>query len=286
MSSISSRFQKAKSKYAGKKRKYTTATRPSKTLQIAVAKAVQRTKESKFIDQIPVDYIDGASFSAISNVLSDSNSIYLINGIGQGDANYHRDGNAYKNMSLRLKMVIDTFWLFNVAGVGNSRRHMGSQTIRYAVVWDSAPNGSIPNFSQIFGSVSNAGVGTVGLNSLLQVSLNKRMRVLLDKTVVMNPSITPEPLSVTGGVYDYLQGTGIDTNIETQRYTCDHYLDFSKKDMESMCVSSGSSIANIITGAIYVVVKATNRNAAGIFSMLNPSATSGSTVWRLRFVDK
>ncbi len=115
--------------------------------------------------------------------------------------------------------------------------------MRMCVVWDKQPSGVIPVFSDIFGRTSQDGTETTSVLDNLRFDNTARFQVLRDKYLVSEPN--------NGG-------NGGTTNIMDFRYYCDEFIDLKNRTTVFSGDSDPVTIADISSGALYVVFRATN----------------------------
>lgn len=98
-----------------------------------------------------------------------------LNGIGEGTGNHDRIGEraAMKSLDLRL-----TFYR-------NPTQVEEFVTIRFLIIWDKQPNGTLATVANVFES-SALGDALAGLQSPYNVNTSKRFQILLDRTFSLN----------------------------------------------------------------------------------------------------
>ena len=283
MSSISSRFSKSKAKNGWKVQKHKPSTTSVKKL---VQKELAKNEESKFIDTELQDFSEGGN-TGISADLSNNNSAFLLNSVIPGDGNFGRDGNKIILKSLRLRITFTHNFNIPITNV----RYQQGQMVRYVVIYDNAPGGALPTWNSVFGGIDTNGTGFTGLGIGMQVPFNKRMRILLDKTVTARPMLGRTPKSLTtalvaGGdaTYNYDQSAGDYTQEEIMEHY-DHYIDLSKKRMDTFFKGTDGSTASIATGALYLLVKAAAMSSSYALTKINANMAQGGSFVRLRYTD-
>lgn len=201
--------------------------------------------------------LTNATIVATTNTNDD---IFVTNLIQMGSGSWNRIGKRAILKSLRVKGFVQFLQYTTVAtGVAYP------PTFRLIVVWDKQPSGNaIPAFDQIFGITAQDGTESCpSITCPPRYDNMDRFKVLKDCMYV------PPPMSVSS--------TG--TAPVTQVYVpVDEYIKLPLLE----CVFSGQSqpmtIADISTGALYVIMRQTN--AAG-----NLSQTGFQGNARLRYTD-
>lgn len=194
------------------------------------------TGELKGMDT-DVDYDRG-------EVLSTTNTnagIFVLNLIQQGSGSWERIGKKVHLKSIRINGTAK----FRYSKITTSSNLLGS-CMRMCVVWDKNPNsGTIPTFDTIFGKTSQAGGESTTYLDGLKYDNTGRFRVLRDWKIVCSPNTTP-----------FTDGTGGDDNSIEAVYYFDEFVKLKNK----VCVFSGQSdpmtIADISSGALYLVARA------------------------------
>lgn len=159
--------------------------------------------------------------------------VRLINGIGAGTDFYQRVGRKVKLASVMLKGHVTLI----SPGTG-ATASSESYPIRVAIVYDDQPNGSTPVVSDIFQAVDAAGSATSS-SPYTPVNLNNRDRF----TILKDWTMCLKPIANTGTAGSY--GDGMHGTRD---------LNFYKKvNFDQIFGTTGSAIAAITTGAIYVV---------------------------------
>lgn len=182
------------------------------------------------------------SGATVVTSINTNTGIVVLNLVQQGTGSWNRIGRKILLKSLRLKG-----WAIFTSEPGASGAVV-SNSVRFVVVWDKQPNsGTIPTFDTIFGITTQTGTETVTniLNPPRYDNMD-RFRILKDWTIDWNP---------TG-----FSGTG--TNPELAGRTAfDEYLKLNNIETLFSNTSNPSTIADISTGALYLVMRAANASA-------------------------
>ncbi len=184
--------------------------------------------------------------------------ILPLNLIEPGNGSFNRIGRKAFMKSLRISG--------GVTYQGNTDPTTGVSDgviMRMAVVWDKQPSGVIPVFSAIFGRTSQDGTETTSVLDNLRFDNTARFQVLRDKYLVSEPNAG---------------GNGGTTNIMDYRYYCDEFIDLKNRTTVFSGDSDPVTIADISSGALYVIFRATN----GVANVTDWSVANTMSA-RLRF---
>lgn len=208
--------------------------------------------EVKGVDQL-------LTLSPIVSTTTTNGSIQVMNLVPPGSASYNRVGRKTYAKSLRLKGQIDAV-ITSVAASSD----LECGIVRMVVVWDKQPSGVLPAFSDIFGYTDQAGTELATYLSPPRYDNMDRFKVLKDCTFEFKPkAISPN----AGDNY-------------TDRIAFDEYVKLGERESLYSGQNATQTIADISTGALYVVWRA-NQNVAGTFS----AAVSSTSVARFRYTD-
>lgn len=188
-------------------------------------------------------------------------SIFVLNLIPPGTGSWNRVGRKCYLKSLRIKANA-TYQYAPFATTFNQ----AATFLRYIVVWDKQPSGgTIPSFDTIFGQTDQAGTESTTLLSPLKYDNMDRFQVLLDKRCDFNPASFASGGSVNA--------VGMSESI-------DEYIKLKGKE----CVYSGQSatqtIADISTGALYLIFRASQNTATSAVMTISTDSMA-----RLRYTD-
>lgn len=200
--------------------------RPSTTVRVV------RVGEKKGMDT-PLDT------SVISSTLTNNANTQVLNLIQQGAGSWNRVGRKVKLSSIRVRGAVQ--WKLEIDGAADASGNL----LRMALVWDKQPSGNaIPAFDDIFKMTEEDGDETqTSLFSSLRYDNMDRFTVLRDQIMEFNADVWPSTDPVAG----------TPTNFKICPF--DVYVKLGGRE----CVYSGQtspmSIADISTGALYLVVK-------------------------------
>jgi len=189
--------------------------------------------EVKMCDALIVD-------NDVSQATGTPASIYPVNLISAGSGYFNRIGRKIKLKGFRLKgRFLVQLLADGTTGVATS------QWIRWVLVHDKQPNGSLPNFSTIFGhqGPTAAGLGTSLTDAVNPVQMN-RFKILKEGTICCNPFA----LGVGSGPSQF------------QLYNIDEYV--KARGIETVYSASTADpvIGDISTGAVYLVLRCNDAN--------------------------
>lgn len=217
------------------------------------ANALKNAKEVKGCDGIM-----NIALNSLLNTTSTNGSMFVANCVQPGSGSWNRIGRKIRMKSLRLKGTI-----LNRVSPGASTQTISQNTFRISVVFDKQPSsGAIPSFDTIFGATDQSGTeATLSVLDSLKYDNTERFSVLKDHVITSDNYPVPNP-----SVSDWQQ---------------EFDLFIPLKGLET--VYSGQSnpctIADISSGALYIIVRATkNLNVDGVGAITNSSV-------RLRYYD-
>lgn len=212
-------------------------------------------------------FVSTGELKGMDTDLSDTNIVattttnddmIVVNLIEPGNGSYNRVGRKIRMKSLFLKGQLN-MQVANTTVPGST----SSATFRMIVVYDAQPSGVLPIFSTIFGTtVQNGGEGSQVLDSL-RFDNTDRFRVLRDKRFSLNPGASAT--STEGVLYKrnfemYIPLKGIETLYSGQSSPC--------------------TIADISSGALYVIFRSDINNAS-----IATVSVGSSSFARLRYHD-
>lgn len=222
--------QPIKRKYQPKKTIYTK----KKPKGITTKYAAKKKREIKTLDvTIPDNYPGGGNY--ISDTLSGFvfntrpqciQNVVLVN---QGAGISQRIGNKIALKSLRIRMSLEV----------TDKTGQPPQGARFMVVYDRQPNGVYPTVNQVVANITTGNSTTNG-NWLSSVNPNyyDRYIVLCDKMFIIGNN-------VNGSV-----GTWVTTK---EAFMIDEYIKLKGLETQFKLSSNGSPIADISTGALYII---------------------------------
>lgn len=199
------------------------------------------------------------SNAAIVDTTNTNDDIAVMNLIQSGNGSWNRIGRKVKLDSIRLKGVAEC-----IIGLDGSN-HLYGSALRMLLVWDKQPSsGTIPTFDDIFGITEQDGTESSTVMAPPRYDNMDRFRVLMDKTLHANPDV-------------YNAGAGGDNYFVTP---FDYYVKLRGCESNYSGQSQPMTIADISSGALYLVYRATE-NTAGSKAW----QVQSSSVARLRYTD-
>lgn len=210
----------------------------------AAAKAASFKKEIKGMDT----RITMSGDSVVSTT-GTSEDILVLNLIQQGAGSWNRVGRKVFPKSVRIKGSCQ------ISSIITTDIQRGNR-IRFILVWDKNPNsGSIPQFDHIFGLTDQAGTEASVITAPIKYDNMDRYTILKEWNLVYNPGSSASGTDNTSGCIGFVQ--------------FDEYYKFKGNKFET--VYSGQStpmtIADISTGALYLVSRAENNIATNRVSI-------------------
>jgi hypothetical protein len=203
------------------------------------------------------------SQSDLFTTMANNDHVYPLNLVQAGTGSWNRVGRILTMTSLRCRMELTQVWLA-------STLHTRSRMLRYVIVYDRQPNGTLPIKTDMFQYKSQAGVETGNWNGFLSYDNMQRFQILKDDTLVFEPP--PRTFDSAGAPKNTIM---VDKHI-------DFYLPLSHIT-NYKAESSPATIADISTGALYCVfltdTVASDVTNEGSFSVQ-------TALFRLRYKDK
>lgn len=181
--------------------------------------------------------------------------IVVANLIDPGSGSFNRIGRKVTLTSLRLKVRL-SFTSALTAGF------LRGASCRMVVVWDKQPQGVLPTFDTIFGRTVQNGTESTQYNDPLKYDNTSRFRVLRDCVITQNPTAV---LAATTFEYDH---------------QVDEYIDLKKLESVYSGQTIPQTIADISSGALYVIFRAEANNAG-----VEQWAVTAESFGRLRYMD-
>lgn len=211
--------------------------------------------------------IKGADFydfpyTAIVEHTTTNDNIRTLNVVVPGTGSFNRIGRKINILSLRVWGTI--YWSI---GRVLATDHQGENWVRLALVWDKQPNssGTAPTFDTIFGTTNNGGGEACSILDPLKYDNMARFKI------IRNWILTPPAISCTSSV---AAGVVTTTLVPTM---IDEFVKLPS--LETTYGAAGGSLADIATGALYLVVRAHKASAENFMAM----STNFKT--RMRFTD-
>lgn len=201
-------------------------------------------------------------FSTASVILTTNTNagITVLNLIQQGTGSWNRVGRKVQLKSIRIKAVA-TFEYVPAAVTGI----IDSATVRMILVWDKQPSGAaIPTFDTIFGHTDQTGTeATTFLDSIKYDNMD-RFKILRDVVIPAQPQLW--------------NNSALSTNTTRSDYKIDEYVQLRDREVVYSGQSNPMTIADISTGALYLIFRADTSAVGAFWSIQNAWA-------RLRYTD-
>lgn len=219
---------------------------------------------SKRSGELKVADISFQGFIRRNNYAAQSDVIGLANPIGAGTARYQRIGKSIFLRSVRIRGIVESFWTNRLEDVYTQVGFV----VRFALVYDSNPQGQLPNYDDIFQQLDQEGEDEVELTSSLNTNNTERFRVLREFFVCCNPPYLPVPSDPELAIIPEVRTVQV----------IDEYVDLHElPTVYRADEESSTTIAQVSSGALYFIRAA------------NHDRSPNSAVWlegcslRLRF---
>ena len=203
--------------------------------------------------------------SQITTNMSNNTNIYPLNLIQSGTGSWNRVGRLVTMKSVRLRLSVK----LTIASVTVNNQ---ARKLRYVIVYDKQPNGTLPVKGDIFQYKTQDGTETGDWNGFLSYDNMQRFTILKDETVELNPQ-AGRLVNSTGAAQD---------NYELEKFV-DCYLKLNHsttfKSETAPC-----TISDISTGALYLIYL-TDVNDAGTAAN-SGTVTIDDGLARLRYYDQ
>lgn len=195
--------------------------------------------------------MDLATFAGLSNVVSSSADILVLNLIQQGTGSMNRIGRKIFPQSVKLNMYMRQVFA-TVTPMTN--------WARIALVWDRQPTGVLATFDQIFGDTDQTGTDTPTLESSLRYDNTDRFKVLMDRRYKFEAGTTA-----------VINGTGGSAIL-------DEFISLKGLETVYNASSSPAVIGDISSGALLLVGRALDAGSNSTVTVVQGKA-------RLRYTD-
>lgn len=200
------------------------------------------------------------ALGSVPSTTNTNDAIIVLNLVQSGTGSWNRIGKRIKLKSVRCRGELHHTYT-DAATTGD----IAGSLMRISIVYDRQPSGAtIPTFDTIFGRTDQSGTESTEMLDSLKWDNTDRFRVLTDRVIEGNPQL-----------FDGAGGTG---DIVTQRFAFDYYVKLKDLDCVFLGQSVPMTIADISTGALYIIFRA-NSNVT-----TNRWAVNMSTA-RLRYRD-
>lgn len=202
------------------------------------------------------------ALNPVIDTTNDNGSIFVLNLIRAGTGSWNRIGRKVYPISCRIKGTCSAQAVIDPSG------NLNANQLRCVLVWDKQPSGNaIPKFEEIFGTTDQAGTETTTYQNPLKYDNMDRFKVLHEWNVDFNPGNS---------------GGSAVNDVTTVTYAMDEFYKFKGTDKYETVYSGNSSpmtIADISSGALYLVFRALTNNANRTI-IINPDCYA-----RLRYKD-
>ena len=173
------------------------------------------------------------SQSNIITNMSNTDQVIPLNLIQAGTGSWNRVGRIASLKSIRVRMNIQLTY-------DETLTETKSKHLRYLIVYDKQPNGSLPIKSEIIQAKNQSGTETGVWNGYLAYDNMERFIILKDHTISMNPNFR-----ILSGNDGYL-GRQTHEVFEECYLRLNHVTNFKSE-------STPMTIADVSTGALYLI---------------------------------
>ena len=174
------------------------------------------------------------------NTMSNTTNVIPINLIAAGTGSWNRVGRMVTMKSIRCR--------FNVTMTVTGTEYNDSRCVRYLIVYDRQPNGTLPKKSDILSIKNQDGTEFAHWNSMLNYDNMSRFQILKDDVITLNPPPRSWTVDIIGGSTDR---EPLPTEASTQQFV-DFFLKLNHNTTYKS-ESTPATIADISTGALYFV---------------------------------
>lgn len=176
--------------------------------------------------------VDSVGTLALSNTTTGAGHTILVNGSVQGTDRFNRVGRRINIKSINVRMYVYT---------SQGSPAVIDDLLRFALVWDEQPTGSLPVISDYWQDTSTSGILTTNLLSHNNLNNTARFRMLRTLSVPINAELQCTETN---------QGRAfIEWNIK-----CNFITQYN--------AGNTGALSDITTGAIYVIGWGNNSNPA------------------------
>lgn len=192
------------------------------------------------IKSVDTSIVTAAKMSATPTGNAD---IFCVTLVAEGTADYQRVGRYIYPKAIQLAGVI------GFVTEPDSSNQNWPETVRMCLVWDKSPDGVIPSFETMFQQIDAAG-STAGSDIFDKINPREKSRFKILRNWTVSAAPPGNSLADQGGI---LQKT-----TTRQHIAFDTYVPLTKKGLEIQFNASTASIASVVSGAAYIVWRATN----------------------------
>lgn len=182
--------------------------------------------------------VDKAATAFFIDNTTDNSNVELCNGVSLGDLYSQRSGNYIQMSSLMLRMSIQCAPQVSGQSLGT--------LLRFALIYDKAPNGILPPISDMF---LNSSSGSSGPYDPLNFNNRGRFKKLWEYSVA-TPAFTA---TVAGSAVTWTDNKSPETLTGLEE-TITKFIDFDWA-LDTVFGGSGASISSLNTGAIYFIAQ-------------------------------
>lgn len=204
----------------------------------------------------------GIAHASVVSTTNTNANIDVIPLVQQGAGSWNRVGRKIHLKSVRVRGLAQIGFAHQ-ATTGD----LFGQSLRMIVVWDKQPSGgAIPNFDTMFGTTTQAGVEATSFLDPIKYDNMGRFQVLRDKVWDFRPNLSNQQ-----------GGTGDSLDIY---HTFDEFIKLGNREVVFSGQSNPMTIADISTGALYVIFRCAAQIAGVSEVAINPGSFA-----RLRYTD-
>lgn len=238
------------------------------TINMQVARAIQRNTEQKYVD---VPFV--TSSTDVTTNLTTNAMIYPMNLVQQGVDQFKRVGNKITLQSLKVELRF-THSMSQDPGTANS---INGNNLRITIFWDREGGGTTtPAWNSIFANIYEDGSSSSMQNSGVVPYQKQRYLLLHDEVITSNPCIYN--FTVPGPTDPATVPVVAQSQIVFRKF-----IDLSKKKLVTVFSGTANPMttANVATGILYCAIRATHETSPNV-NVIDLKPYFGS---RLRFTD-
>lgn len=241
----SKRYKKAKKRYIKAKKSY--KKKKSRFQKTPAFLAGSKRSEIKWVDGFNLG-VSGGQTQQFNNINA-SNQIIALNLVGSGTSTYQRVGDHTKGLYCKIKGQIYP---------DEEKSQVDTEYLRVAVVYDRAPTGAYPAYSDIYNDIDAGGSNSFTCFSSPNITNKSRFTILkeMDLTKPFKNSTNQTNQPVFSSIqYD-------DQNL------IDWYLPLDGCDTNYLDTTSPPQIGDVANGAIYIMaIGSENTSATAAFNL-------------------
>lgn len=203
----------------------------------------------------------GTAVQTVTNATGDNEDMVVCNLIRTGTGSFNRIGRKVRLQSIKIQGTA-TCMTNHILATGD----LLSNTLRQVIVWDKQPSGVLPVFSTIFGTTNQAGAESTDYLDPLKYDNMDRFQIIRDKRIIHNPMVHND------------QGASEDRTYSD--YSLDEFIKLGGRETVYSGQSTPMTIADISTGALYIIYRSETDSEASTRWNVNPNCKV-----RLRYSD-